>query len=201
MARSVTAKNSPQSAITCWLRAWGDGDNRALDQLIPLVHGELRRLARRRMSLEPPGVSLQPTALVNELYLRLVDMRAVTLDDRTQFYAMASVMMRRVLVDAARSRRRSKRGGNVQKVSFDNPFLAVAARDQEITALDDALLSLSKIDPRKARTVELRFFGGLTIEEVAGVLGISVQTVRRDWNFAQAWLMREMRADRCAPRS
>ncbi len=140
----------------------------------------------------PPGVTLQPTALVNELYLKLVDTAGVSFRDRAQFFGLAAQMMRRILVDAARARGASKRGGTTEKVPLDEGFFAVPERSREIVALDDALQALAKEDPRKARVVELRFFGGLSIEETGEVLGVSVQTVRRDWNFAQAWLMRAM---------
>jgi len=178
--------------VTQLLQAWSAGDEEALARLMPVVYAELRRIAHRRMSLEKPGNSLQPTALVNEVYLRLVDTTGVSFRDRSQFFALAAQMMRRILVDAARARGTSKRGGAVAKVAFDEGFFATPAKDREIVALDDALQALAKEDPRKARAVELRFFGGLSIEETAEVLGISVQTVRRDWNFAQAWLARAM---------
>ena len=179
--------------VTQLLQAWSAGDEKALSRLLPVVYDELRRLARRRMSLEKPGVSLQPTALVNELYLRLVDTAGLSFQNRSQFFALAAQMMRRILVDAARTRRTSKRGGAIRKISFEERFFAEPGRDREIVALDDALEALAKDDSRKARAVELRFFGGLSIEETAEVMGISVQTVRRDWNFAQAWLMHAMR--------
>ena len=145
------------------------------------------------MSGESPGVTLQPTALVNELYLKLVDATGVNLRDRTQFFALAAQMMRRILVDAARARGASKRGGALGRITLDEGFFARPEKDREIVALDDALHALAKQDGRKARVVELRFFGGLSIDETGEVLGVSVQTVRRDWNFAQAWLIREMR--------
>ena len=176
--------------VTQLLQAWSAGDEEALALLMPEVYAELRRIAHRRMSLEKPGNSLQPTALVNEVYLRLVDTSGVSFRDRSQFFALVAQMMRRILVDAARARGTSKRGGAVAKISFEEGFFAMPAKDREIVALDDALQALAKEDPRKARAVELRFFGGLSIEETAEVLGISVQTVRRDWNFAQAWLAR-----------
>jgi RNA polymerase sigma-70 factor, ECF subfamily len=179
--------------VTHLLQAWSAGDETALSRLVPVVYDELRRLARRRMSLEKPGVSLQPTALVNELYLRLVDTSGLSFQNRSQFFALAARMMRRILVDAARTRRTSKRGGAIRKISFEERFFAEPGRDRDIVALDDALEALAKDDSRKARAVELRFFGGLTIEETAEFMGISVQTVRRDWNFAQAWLVHAMR--------
>lgn len=181
------------STVTQLLHAWSSGDEQALAQLMPVVYAELRRLAQHRMSLERPGNTLQPTALVNEVYLRLVDTAGVSFRDRSQFFALAAQMMRRILVDAARTRGASKRGGAMEKVALEEGLLAAPAKDREIVALDDALNALAKEDPRKARVVELRFFGGLGIEETGEVLGISVQTVRRDWNFAQAWLARAMR--------
>ena len=163
---------------------------------MPVVYAELRRIAHRRMSLERPGKSLQPTALVNEVYLRLVGTTRVSFRDRSRFFALAAQMMRRILVDAARSRGASKRGGAIEKMSLEEGFLAAPGKDREIVALDDALEALFKEDPRKARVVELRFFGGLSIEETVEVLGISVQTVRRDWTFAQAWLAHTMRPEK-----
>jgi len=193
---SLTAMGEPaQPPITQLLHAWSAGDEKALAQLMPVVYGELRRIARRRMSLEQPGNSLQATALVNEVYLRLVDASGVSFRDRSQFFALAAQLMRRILVDGARSRGASKRGGGAGAVDFEEGLVAAPGKDREIVALDDALQALAKEDPRKARAVELRFFGGLSVEETAEALGVSVQTVRRDWNFAQAWLARAMRPD------
>ena len=182
--------------VTQLLQAWCAGDEGALARLMPVIYAELRRIAGRRMSGESAGVTLQPTALVNELYLKLVDTTGVSFRDRTQFFGLAAQMMRRILVDAARARGASKRGGAAGKIALDEGLFAAPERDREIVALDDALRELAREDARKARVVELRFFGGLNIEETGEVLGISVQTVRRDWNFAQAWLMREMRAQK-----
>jgi RNA polymerase sigma factor (TIGR02999 family) len=178
--------------VTHLLQVWSAGDQAALEQLYPLVYAELRRIASKRMSAESPAATLQPTALVNEVYLRLVDASGLTFRDRTQFFGLAAQIMRRILVDAARARRASKRGGPAGKIPLDEAFFAAPERDRELVALDDALDALAKEDARKARVVELRFFGGLSIEESGEVLGVSVQTVRRDWNFAQAWLMRTM---------
>jgi RNA polymerase sigma-70 factor (ECF subfamily) len=186
--------SAPQ--LTRLLQAWSAGDEDALARLAPLVYGELRRLARKRMSLEKEGISLQPTALVNEFYLRLAEGNGLSFRDRSQFFALASQMMRRILVDAARARAAAKRGGTKAKFSFEEEFFATPRKDREIVALDDALQALAQLDPRKARAVELRFFGGLSIEETAEVLGISVQTVRRDWGFSQAWLAREIAAEK-----
>jgi RNA polymerase sigma factor (TIGR02999 family) len=179
--------------VTQLLQAWCAGDEGALAQLMRVVYAELRRIAGRRMSGESSGVTLQPTALVNELYVKLVGATGLSFRDRAQFFGLASQMMRRILVDAARARGASKRGKALGKISLDEGFFAVPERDREVVALDDALHALAKEDVRKARVVELRFFVGLGIEETGEVLGVSVQTVRRDWNFAQAWLMRAMR--------
>ena len=159
---------------------------------MPLVYGELRLLAQRRMFLEKPGASLQPTALVNEVYLRLADSHGLSFHNRSQFFALAAQMMRRVLVDAARNRGASKRGGPLEKSSFVEGYFAAPGRDRQVIALDDALEALAKEDSRKAQAIELRFFGGLSMEETAEAMGISVQTVRRDWNFARVWLARAM---------
>ena len=180
-------------SVTELLQAWSAGDEHALSRLVPVVYDELRRIAQRRMSLERLNSSLQPTALVNEVYLKLVETAGVSFRDRSQFFALAAQIMRRILVDAARTRGAAKRGGSNEMLSFEEGFFAAPGKDREIVALDDALDALAKEDPRKARAVELRFFGGLSIEETAEVLGISVQTVRRDWNFAQAWLAHAMR--------
>ena len=177
--------------VTRLLQAWSAGDKAALTQLVPAVYEELRRLARRRVSVEQ-GSSLEPTALVNELYLRLVEINGLDFHNRVQFFALAAQIMRHILVDAARARATSKRGGRRKKISFEERYFASPGRDREIVALDDALDSLIKKDPRKARAVELRFFGGLSMEETAEVMGISLQTVRRDWDFSRAWLARTM---------
>jgi RNA polymerase sigma factor (TIGR02999 family) len=185
--------SSPSSVqVTQLLQAWSAGDQAALAQLMPVVYAELRRIASRRMSAERSDATLQPTALVNELYLKLVDTAGMKFRDRTQFFGLAAQVMRRILVDAARARGAGKRGGR-GKLPLDERFFAAPERDRELTRLDDALHALAKEDPRKARVVELRFFGGLSVEETGEVLGTSVQTVRRDWNFAQAWLLRAMR--------
>ncbi|MFN7935768.1 MAG: sigma-70 family RNA polymerase sigma factor [Bryobacteraceae bacterium] len=178
--------------VTRFLQAWGGGDEQALAQVVPMVYSELRRLAYKRMSLENPGVTLQPTALINEVYLRLVETSGLSFQNRGQFLSLAAQMMRHILVDAARARTAGKRGGAKARFSFEEAFFAPVGKDREIVALDDAMDALKKSDPRKARVVELRFFGGLSIEETAGVLDVSVQTVRRDWVFAQAWLAKAM---------
>ena len=160
---------------------------------MPLVHDELRRIARRRMSRERPGQSLEPTALVNEVYLRLIDAQRVHWHDRAHFFALAARMMRRVLVDAARAKTYRKRGGGAQRVTFIESRVPGAEPDINVIALDDALAALAERDPRKSQVVEMRFFGGLTVEETAEALGVSRDTVMRDWQFARDWLRREMR--------
>ena len=178
--------------VTGLLLQWRGGDAEALDALIPLVQRELHDVARRCMAGERGGHTLQPTALVNEAYVRLVDVRRVNWQNRAHFLAMAARVMRRVLVDAARSRRANKRGGDAVRVTFDEA-VPVAADDQpELIALDDALDALARMDPRKTQVIELRFFGGLSVEETAAVLGVSADTVLRDWRLAKAWLTREM---------
>ena len=182
----------PVDDITALLLSWGRGDEAALQQLIPLVHRELHQIARRCLKGERPGHTLQPTALVNEAYLRLVDVRRVSWQNRTHFLAMSARLMRRVLVDFARSRQYQKRGGGVMKVSLDEAHGVATERGQDLVALDEALITLSAIDERKARVIEMRFFGGLTVEETADVLDLSRETVLRDWRLARAWLMQEL---------
>jgi RNA polymerase sigma factor (TIGR02999 family) len=184
--------------ITTLLKAWGQGDAAALDSLTPLVYEELQRLARGYMRQERPGHTLQATALVNEAYLRLVDVMGVEWQDRVHFLAVSARIMRRILVDAARTRASAKRGGEMARVNpsavdFDQLPAAGSDRAMELRALDDALNSLSQMDPRRAQVIELRFFGGLTVEETAEVLKISPQSVMRDWRLARAWLARELR--------
>lgn len=189
---------SQPGEITVLLKAWGRGDQVALERLTPLVHGELRRLARRYMRHERAGNTLQGTALVNEAYLRLVDVTGVDWQDRAHFFAVAAKMMRRILIDAARARAAAKRGGGVRRedhsapVELDQIAAADSDRASELVALDDALEALAQMDPRRAQVIELRFFGGLTVEETAEVLSISPQSVMRDWKLARAWLTREL---------
>jgi RNA polymerase sigma factor (TIGR02999 family) len=184
--------------ITELLKAWGSGDAAALDQLTPLVYDELRRLASRYMRNERAGNTLQTTALVNEAYLRLVDAKRVAWQDRVHFFAVSAQMMRRILVDAARARGSAKRGGQVKRVNHSAAFNldeipdVSTGRDRELVAIDDALNTLAEMDPRKARVIELRFFGGLSVEEAAEILKISPQSVMRDWKLAKAWLTREL---------
>jgi RNA polymerase sigma factor (TIGR02999 family) len=178
--------------ITGLLLAWGSGDREALDKLMPVVYQELRRLAHRQMRRERPGDTFQTTALVNEAYLRLVDYKRVEPRDRAHFLSIAAQAMRRILIERARSRRAEKRGSEYQRVSLEEAGDVADERATDFIALDDALQTLTKIDERKARLVELRYFGGLTIEETADVLGISTPTVERDWRTARIWLHREI---------
>jgi RNA polymerase sigma factor (TIGR02999 family) len=174
------------------LVAWNNGDAVALDQLMPLVHKELHRIARRYMAAERPGHLLQTTALVNEAYLRLIDWKNVEWQSRAHFFGLAAQIMRHILVDFARTQAREKRGGGALKVSLSNADNIESAPSADIVALNDALHSLEKLDARQARVVELRFFAGLSLEETAEALGVSVGTVRRDWSLAEAWLYREL---------
>jgi len=178
--------------VTQLLLAWSDGDQTALEELTPLVYAELRRLAERHMRRERAGHPLQTTALVNEAYVRLVDLRQVRWQNRAHFFGMAAQLMRHILVDFARARLRAERGGFAQQVSLDEAAMVAKGRSAEFIALDDALQSLAEIDQRKSRIVELRYFGGLTVEEIAEVLQISPRTVMREWNLARAWLHREL---------
>jgi RNA polymerase sigma factor (TIGR02999 family) len=184
-------KPSPHE-VTRLLQAWSDGNQEALDQLVPLVYEELHRLARHYMIHERPGHTLQTTELVNEAYVRLIDWKNVKWQNRAHFFGVAAQMMRRVLVDFARSRHYVKRGGGARRVSLAEAALVSAERGEDFIALDAALKSLATIDERKSRIVELRFFGGLSVEETAEVLKISPRTVMRDWSLAQAWLHREL---------
>jgi RNA polymerase sigma-70 factor (ECF subfamily) len=183
---------TPQNEITRLLKAWRAGDKRALDELIPLVYDDLRRVARRHMAGEREGHTLQTTALVNEAYVRLVDSKQATLKDRTHFFAVCARLMRQILVDAARSRRSLKRGADVRVVEFDEAVASPAEPAVDMIALDDALNALSAFDARKGQVLEMRIFGGLTAQETAGVLKISTDTVTRDMQLATAWLRREL---------
>jgi RNA polymerase sigma factor (TIGR02999 family) len=178
--------------ITNLLRAWSGGDHAALDRLAERVYPELRRMARRYMKNERQANTLQSTGLVHEVYLRLVDVRSVEWRERAQFYAMAAQMMRRILVDAARARHSRKRGGEAIHVNFEETAVLASEPDRSMIALDEALAAFSEIAARQAQVVELRYFGGLTEEEIASVLEISPRTVRRDWEFARVWLSREL---------
>ena len=181
------------AGITVLLRAWGAGDPAALEQLIPLVYGELHAIARQYMHGERHAPTMQPTALVNEAYLRLVGVERTDWKDRAYFFAVAAQSMRRILVEAARARRRLKRGGSAEHVELQDSIDAAPLCSDTLVALDDALDTLARFDARKARVVELRFFGGLSIEETAEVLAVSPQTVMRDWKLARAWLTEELR--------
>jgi RNA polymerase sigma factor (TIGR02999 family) len=187
------ANGEEAGEITGLLNAWSNGDEDALAKLIPIVYGELRRIAQRQMAREHPGHTLQPSALVNEAYIRLVDCNAVQWKNRAHFFGIMAGLMRRILVDLARTRRNQKRGGNWRRVTLDGAIRPTAATDLDLVAVDEALEDMARIDVRKAKVVELRFFAGLTVEETAEVLQISGDTVERDWTFARAWLMRELR--------
>jgi RNA polymerase sigma-70 factor (ECF subfamily) len=179
-------------SVTQLLVAWSDGDQAALDQLVPLVHEELRRLARSYMRGERSGHTLQTTALVNEAYLRLIDQKHVRWQNRAHFLAIAAQLMRRILVDYARRRQYQKRGAGAMQVSLAEAEALADERSPDLVALDEALLGLAEIDPRRSRVVELRFFGGLNIEETAEILKVSPTTVERDWTTAKAWLYQRM---------
>ena len=177
---------------TALLLAWRAGDETALDQLIPLVHAELRQMAGRMMARERQGHTLQPTALVNEVFLRLIDVRRVQWQNRAHFLAMAARLMRRVLVEAARSRDSQKRGGKVVRIDVDPTQIGAATPGSDLVALHDALDALATLDARKSQVVELRYFGGLSVQEAAEVLQVSPETIMRDWKFAKLWLLREL---------
>lgn len=184
----------PGDTITELLGKWTGGDNAALDELMPLVYNELRSLARRYLRSERFDHTLQPTALVNEVYLRLVDQRTASFSSRAQFFGMAAKLMRNILVDHARKRRTAKRGGEPLRLSISTADRIGRKQELDLVTLDDALTRLAALNPQHSDTVELRFFGGLTIEETAEVMGVSHATVERDWSFARAWLRREMSA-------
>ena len=181
-------RDAGPAAVTQLLIAWGHGDQRALDQMLPLVYEELRRLAGHYLRREPTGHTLQPTALVHEAYLRLIDQRRADWTNRAQFLGLAASMMRRILVNHARDRVAAKRGGDAERVSLSLVEAPSGRPDVELIALEDALKRLASLDPRKSRVVELKFFGGLTTEEIAEVLQVSGATVEREWSFARAWL-------------
>lgn len=194
LGRECVVTDASKTHITELLVAWSDGDGDALDRLLPLVYDELHRQAARYLNRERPGHTLQPTALVNEVYLRLIDQRRVSWRNRAQFFGVAAQLMRRILVSHARARRAEKRGGGVERrITFDER-LASSRQQQDVNllALDDALTKLEALDAGKGRMVELRFFSGLSVEETALVLGVSPRTVDRQWQTAKAWLRREM---------
>ncbi|MFN7943904.1 MAG: sigma-70 family RNA polymerase sigma factor [Blastocatellia bacterium] len=178
--------------VTHLLRAWSDGDKSALDQLMPLVYGELRRLAQQHRRRERSGQTLQTTALIHEAYLRLTAASRVRLENSHHFFGAASRLMRQVLTDLARERKSHKRGGAAMQVSLDETMIVSRQRDEALLALDEALTALAEFDERKCQVVELRFFGGLSVEETAAALGISVETVHRDWRLARSWLARRL---------
>lgn len=186
-------------AVTRLLQQWSNGDPQALEDLIPLVYDELRQVARQYLRRERPGHTLQPTALVHEAYLKLVDQRRIRWQNRAHFFAVAAQLIRRILVDHARARGASKRGGGLRQLTIEADVAPAERRGQagelDVLALDGALSRLAELDPRQAHVVELRFFGGLDVEETAEVLGVSSPTVKRDWRTAKAWLYRELQAE------
>ena len=185
----------PAHEVTRLLQAWSEGDEGALQKLMPLVYTELHRLARRYMAGERSGHTLQTSALVNEAYLRLVDVKKVNWQNRAHFFGVSAQLMRRILVDFARSRRSLKRGGDAPTISLEEGLIVTSARGADVVALDDALRTLAAMDPRRSRVVELRFFGGLSAEEAAEVLKVSAETVMHDWKLAKVWLLRELSVD------
>src|ERR1700677_4495588 len=201
MQRAPQPMDAAVGDVSKLLRAWSGGDRDALESLTPIVYEELRRLARRHMRRERPGHSLQTTALVNEAYMRLVDYERMQWQNRAHFFAVSAQLMRRILVEHAR-RHNLKRGGGVQHVSLDEAAVVGGDQDADLVALDDAMNGLARIDPRKVQVVEMRFFGGLSVEETAEVLKVSTVTVKRDWRAARTWLYRELtRATTNAPQT
>lgn len=188
----MTQKPPPGAEITALLAAWGDGDRQALDTLLPLVHDQLKRLARRHMARERSSHTLQPTALVNEAFMRLVRENRIDWQSRDHFFAIAAQIMRFILVDHARGRVAQRRGGEKQPVLMDTGFDIADTRAAGVLAVHDALTDLAKVDGRRARVAEMRVFGGLSVDESAKALGVSAVTIMRDWRFARAWLQREL---------
>jgi RNA polymerase sigma-70 factor (ECF subfamily) len=178
--------------VTQLLIAWSNGEEEALEKLVPLIYDELRRIARRYMKREPAGHTLQTTALVNEAYLRLIEQKAMKWQNRAHFFAISAQLMRRILVSMARARHANKRGGEARQVSLDEALVISEGRAAELVALDEAMNELAALDPRRSRVVELRYFGGLSVEETAEVLKISPETVMREWKRAKAWLYTEL---------
>jgi RNA polymerase sigma factor (TIGR02999 family) len=178
--------------ITGMLTAWGNGDEAALSGLMPIVYPELRRIARKHLARQSPHHTLESAALVNEAYLKMLRAHGIRCESRVQFFALCSQIIRRILVDYARNRRYAKRGGGAVQIPIEGTPLRAPTQGVEVLALDEALASLSAVDPRKARVVELRYFGGLSVDETAEVLRISGETVKRDWKMAKAWLLREL---------
>src|SRR5690349_21098900 len=192
MAGRTPSPDRTRPHVTELLLAWGSGDRSALDQLVPIIHDELRRLARLQMRAERDNHTLQTTALVNEAFLRLVDLRRIRWQDRAHFLALSARLMRRILVDHARSRNYQKRGGGAANLTLDEALIGSAERSADLVALDDALEDLARVDARRGQVVELRFFGGLSVEETAQALKISAETVTRDWRLAKVWLLRQV---------
>lgn len=190
--------NAQPHEVTQLLKAWNEGDEFAFEQLVPLVQTELHHLAQNYINRDRPGHLLQTTALVNEAWLRLIDWQNVSWQNRAHFFGAAANIMRRILVDEARTRQRQKRGGGALQVSLTNAAELSGGKTTDLVALDDALNSLAEVDARKSKIIELRFFGGLTVEETAEVLKLSPRQVARDWNLAQAWLFRELNGGRHA---
>jgi len=189
---STGMTNQEFQDITGILAAWSEGNAEALDRLMAVLYPELRRIARQHLEQRQPGESLESAALANEVYLKLLKSGGITCNNRAHFLALCSQMIRRILVDHARSRRFAKRGGDAKRVPLDDVLLAAESRGVKVLALDEALDSLARIDPRKSRVVELRYFGGMKIEETAEVLGISLDTAKRDWRMARAWLVAQL---------
>ena len=189
-------KEAAGHEITQLLKAWSEGEAAALENLVPLVYRELRKMARRYMAQERPGHTLQTTALVHEAYVRLASSTLPSFDNRAQFFAVCANLMRRILVDWARSRQAQKRGGEAAPLQLEEGLVLQGEPGKDLVALDDALKILHAQDPRKGQVVELRFFGGLSVEETAAVLKVSPETVTRDWRLARSWLRRELRKER-----
>jgi RNA polymerase sigma factor (TIGR02999 family) len=186
----MTAKDGHD--ITGMLAAWNDGSTAALNRVIDVIYPELRRTARKHLARRKPGESLESAAVANEVYLKLLQSGGISCENRTHFLALCSQMIRRILIDHARSRGFAKRGGNAQRLPLDQVLVSAQARGIDVLALDEALNTLARIDARKTRVVELRYFGGLSIEETAEVLGVSLDTAKRDWRMARAWLLAEL---------
>lgn len=185
-------ENGLSRDITALLAAWSHGEREALEKLVPAVHQELRQIAKRHLQRDTRDAVLDTTALLNEAYLRILDIKGVVWQDRAHFFAVAAKILRHIMVDYARTRRRTKRGSGVRPLSLSESILVASERSSDLVAVDDALNALASIDPRKAEVVELRFFGGLSVEETADVLKVSAATVMRDWRLAKVWLMREL---------
>ena len=185
------AVESPQD-ISALLAAWSNGDENAVKDLVPMIYADLRRIARQQLGRRAADHTFQSAALANEAYLKLIRIRGLRCEDRVHFFALCAQIIRHILVDYARQHHYAKRGGDAVRVPLDEAMLGTRARGVELLALDDALVTLSEIDPRKGRVVELRYFGGLTVRETAQVLNISQETVLRDWKMAKSWLFREL---------